>query len=111
MPATDSARIAVVGAGAIGGWAAARLALAGHAVALLARGETLAALAAGGLEIDDGRSVATAPVTASDNAAGMGEQDIVLIAVKAPALAAATEAARPLIGPGTVVVPLLNGVP
>ncbi len=50
-------------------------------------------------------------VTASRDAAALGVQDIVIIAVKAPALADAAEAARGMIGPGTLIVPMLNGVP
>ena len=111
MRATDPARIAVVGAGAIGGWAAARLALAGHAVTLVARGATLAALRADGLQVEEAGRLETAPITATDGAGSLGPQDIVLIAVKAPALAAAAQAAGPLIGADTLIVPLLNGVP
>lgn len=103
-------RIAVVGAGAIGGWAAARLALAGHDVALLVRRGRAAAYA-GGLALVDGDERYTAPLRASDSAADLGPQDVVLFAVKAFDLAEAAEAAPPLVAPETVLVPLVNGVP
>ena len=103
-------RIGIVGAGAIGGWIAARLALAGHDVGVLARGETLAALG-DGLDLIEGGAGRRAQVTASNDAATLGLQDGLILAVKAPALAQAAEAARAMIGSATVIVPMLNGVP
>ena len=103
--------IGIIGVGAIGGWIAARLALAGHPVSLLARGDTLAAIRSGGLILCDAGSNMTAQVAASNDPAELGIQDVLIIAVKAPALADAAEAARPLIGPDTLIVPMLNGVP
>ncbi len=111
MRATEPARIAVVGAGAIGGWVAARLALAGQAVTLVTRGKTLAAIRAQGLRIEQAGRIETTSVAATDDANALGPQDIVLVAVKAPALAEAAEAAQPLIAADTLIVPLLNGVP
>jgi len=94
-------RIAVVGAGAVGGWVAARLALAGEQVMALTRNG-----AADEIEIaEDGN----ARRTAFDRFEGSA--DLLVIAVKAPALAEAAAAARPLIGQGTLIVPMLNGVP
>ena len=110
MSATDR-RIAVVGAGAIGGWIAARLALSGEAVSLLARGQTLAALRGEGLRLTQGDSTAVVDVRASDDPVELGVQEVLVIAVKAPALADAAEVARPMIGPQTLIVPMLNGVP
>jgi 2-dehydropantoate 2-reductase len=100
-------RIAVVGAGAIGGWIAARLGLRGNAVSLLARGATLELIEREGLQV--GGDVARLRV--AGDASAFGPQELVIIAVKAPALAEAAEAARPLIGPDTVILPMLNGVP
>ncbi|MEO6581278.1 MAG: 2-dehydropantoate 2-reductase [Sphingomicrobium sp.] len=111
MNATDGLRIGVVGAGAIGGWVAARLALSGRTVGVLARGDTLEALRRDGLRLDDGEVSKVVRVRASGEAAELGPQDVLVIAVKAPALAAAVEAARPMAGSGTCIVPLLNGVP
>lgn len=103
-------RIAVVGAGAIGGWVAARLALAGNEVAVLARGATLEALR-GGLKLEEAGKTAIAHPIVHDSAADVGTADLLILAVKAPALAGAAEAARPLIGERTIVLPMLNGVP
>lgn len=104
-------RICVIGAGAIGGWVAARLALAGNTISVLARGATLEALGSAGLHLTEQDETVVAQVTASDDASELGSQDVLVIAVKAPALADAAEAARPLIGSDTLIVPMLNGVP
>lgn len=103
-------KIGIIGAGAIGGWVAARLALAGNEVAVLARGETLTALQEG-LSIREGGATQLAQVRASDDAGALGAQDVLIIAVKAPALAEAAESARGMIAPYTLIVPMLNGVP
>jgi len=103
--------ICVVGAGAIGGWIAARLALAGNDVSLVARGETLRAIDSEGLHITDhGETRCVAVATASDPDA-LGVQDLLVVAVKAPALPAIAPALRPLVAPETAIVPMLNGVP
>ena len=103
--------IGIVGAGAIGGWIAARLALAGEAVGIIARGPTLSALQRGGITLTQGATTAQVAVHASEDAAELGVRDVVVLAVKAPALTDAAEAARPMIGPDTLIVPMLNGVP
>ena len=104
-------RIAIVGAGAIGGWVAAKLAAAGHDVALLARGATLAAVEANGLVLREGGEETSLRLQASDDAASLGPRDLLVFAVKAPSLGAAAAAAAPLIGAGTLILPMLNGVP
>ena len=104
-------RIAIVGAGAIGGWVAAKLAAAGHDVALLARGATLAAVEADGLVLREGGEETSLRLQASDDAASLGPRDLLVFAVKAPSLGAAAAAAAPLIGAGTLILPMLNGVP
>src|SRR5687767_11412724 len=103
-------RIGIIGTGAIGGWVGARLALAGYEVSALARGETLAALQEG-LLISEGGSTERAKLRATDDTAALGPQDLLIIAVKAPALAEVAEAAQPMIGPETTILPMLNGVP
>ncbi len=103
-------KIGIIGAGAIGGWVGARLALAGYEVSALARGDTLTALQ-DGLFLTEGGSTERAEPRASDEAAALGQQDLLIIAVKAPSLAGAAEAARPMIGPDTAILPMLNGVP
>jgi 2-dehydropantoate 2-reductase len=102
--------VGIIGAGAIGGWIAARLSLAGNQVAVLARGETLRALQ-GGLTIVDHGATELAPVHASDDPVRLGQQDLLVIAVKAPALAEVVQQAGPMIGQDTLILPMLNGVP
>ena len=105
------ASIGIVGAGAIGGWVAARLALGGEAVGVLARGPALDALQQSGIRLTQAGTTSQAAIEASDDAAALGVRDLLVIAVKAPALAVAAQAARPMIGPATLIVPMLNGVP
>jgi 2-dehydropantoate 2-reductase len=105
-------KVCVVGAGAIGGWIGSRLSASGAAdVSAIARGATLEALRGNGwrLEIADG--VVASPVRAAARAAELGEQDLVILTVKAPALAEAAGLLPPLLGSGTVVLPFMNGVP
>ena len=104
-------KIAVVGLGAVGGLMAARLADAGHTVSALARGATLAAVRARGLRVSAaGRETVTA-VRASDDPRELGTQDLVVVALKGPALAAAAAALQPLLAAQTIVLPAMNGVP
>ena len=103
-------KIGVIGAGAIGGWVAARLALAGNRVAVLARGATLQALRSG-FAVREHGLVEQAEVHATDNPEQLGQQDLLVIAVKAPALPVVAELAGPMIGPETLIMPMLNGVP
>jgi 2-dehydropantoate 2-reductase len=105
-------RICVVGAGAIGGVIAARLAAVGEAnVSVLARGATLAAIRDRGLRVSSGEETTTATVTASDDAAELGEQDFVIVAVKAQSMAGVAASVGGLLGPDTAVLSTLNGVP
>lgn len=104
-------RIAIVGAGAVGGWLAAHLARAGEEVSLFARGATLEAVRRNGLCLVEGGESWSRPLPASDDAAALGPQDLVVVAVKAPALAAAAPAVAAMLGPDTVVMPAMNGVP
>ena len=104
-------KVCIYGAGAIGGWMGVTLAQAGCDVSVVARGATLTALQQHGLRLQQGEDVRTAPVQASADPAALGVQDLVVIAVKAPALAQVARAIAPLIGPGTVVLTAMNGVP
>ena len=107
-------RLCVVGAGSIGGVIASGLAgVTGVAeTSVLARGATLAAIRGSGLRVEapDG-TVATAEVTASDSAADLGVQDVLIVAVKAQSMASVAGSIGPLLGPSTAVLSLLNGVP
>jgi len=111
MTTSSTRKICVVGAGAIGGFLAARLAHAGNKVSVLARGQTLAAIRKHGIRLQSEGQHIVAPVTASDQATELGQQDIVILAVKAPSLAAVAAQVPPLLGPDTVVLPALNGIP
>ena len=105
-------KICIYGVGAIGGFIGTRLALAGGCqLSAVARGATLAALQQHGLRLRQGGELLTAPVRASADPAALGVQDLVLIAVKAPALGAVAAAIAPLLGPRTLVLPAMNGVP
>jgi 2-dehydropantoate 2-reductase len=104
-------KVGVVGAGAIGGWLGQRLAVAGCEVSVVARGATLAAVQAHGLRVRQGEKEVAAQVQASASPAELGVQDLVVIAVKAPALLEVARQIQPLIGPHTVVLTAMNGVP
>ena len=104
-------KVCVVGAGAIGGWMGVKLAHAGHAVGVLARGATLAAIQANGLQMVSGGETLRVDVTASANAAGLETPDLLIIAVKAPGLRDASLSVKSLISPNTIVLTAMNGVP
>ena len=104
-------KICIYGAGAIGGWIGARLAALGEPVSVLARGATLAALHTHGLRLQQAEQLLQVPVQAVDNAAALGVQDLVVVAVKAPALAEVARGIAPLLGPDTMVLTAMNGVP
>ncbi len=110
---TDQAlpKICVIGAGAIGGFFGARLAQ-GHAeVSVVARGATLQALQQRGWILESGGERRASPVRAVADAADLGEQDVVILAVKSYAMASVVHMVRPLLGPQTLVLPAVNGVP
>src|SRR3954462_6559396 len=105
-------KVCIYGAGALGLLVGARLAATGrHAVSAVARGATLAALQAHGLRVDGFAGPIAGPVTASAEPSALGVQDVVVIAVKAPALADVASRLGPLVGPRTLLVPAMNGVP
>jgi 2-dehydropantoate 2-reductase len=101
----------IYGAGAIGGWIGVKLARAGCAVSVVARGATLEALQTHGLRLEEAGQTEAVPVQASENPADLGVQDLVVVAVKAPALAEVARAIGPLLGPRTIVLTAMNGVP
>ena len=105
-------KICIVGAGAIGGLLGARIAAKCDVqVTTLARGETLAALQEHGWRLRMGDDLIQAPVIASDDAAELGVQDVIFIAVKGPAMLGIARAVKPLIGSESIIVPAMNGVP
>jgi 2-dehydropantoate 2-reductase len=104
-------KVCIYGVGAIGGWLGVHLAQAGCTVSAVARGATLQALRSQGLTLHQAGAVHTVPVQASDRPTDLGVHDVVIIAVKAPALADVAAQIQPLLGPQTVVFTAMNGVP
>jgi 2-dehydropantoate 2-reductase len=105
-------KICIIGAGSIGGFLGTRLAATGAAqVSAVARGATLAALKKRGWRLRQADSVLTAPALASENPAELGVQDLVIVAVKGPALAQVARSIGPLLDEHTLVMPAMNGVP
>jgi 2-dehydropantoate 2-reductase len=104
-------RIAVVGAGGVGGGFGAALAKAGADVSFIARGAHLAAMQNQGLKVQGGRGEThLAPTRATDNPAEIGKVDVVLFCVKLWDVESAGAHIKPLIGPDTAVIPLQNGI-
>ena len=104
-------KVCVFGAGAIGGHVAARAAKGGAEVSVIARGANLAAMQANGLRVEAPDGEITANVTATGNPRELGQQDVVIVTVKAPALPAVAASIAPLLGPDTRVVFAMNGIP
>ena len=105
-------KVCVFGAGAIGGYIAARLALKGECdVSVVVRGAHLDAIRANGLTLKQGGETHTVRMAASSNAADLGPQDFVIVTLKAGAIAAAVPAIRPLLGDDTAIVFGQNGFP
>lgn len=106
-------KIAVIGAGAIGGLVGARLALAGEDVTFFARGANLQAIRAHGIRLVemDGEERVVTRVTATDDYDGAGPQDVVVLAVKAHQVGDVADRIGKLFGPDTVVVTMQNGIP
>ena len=104
-------KVCIYGAGAIGGWLGVKLSHAGCRVSVVARGATLQALQKNGLQLVEASRQHSVSVQASANPAELGVQDVVIIAVKAPALRDVALQIAPLIGPDTVVLTAMNGVP
>ena len=106
-------KFAVVGAGSIGGYLGARLALAGEEVTFIARRANLEAIRAYGMKLieEDGTERIAREVRATQSTLEAGAQDVVLLAVKAHQVSDVAKDLRPLFGPETVVVTLQNGIP
>jgi 2-dehydropantoate 2-reductase len=104
-------KICIYGAGSIGGLLGAKLAHAGETVTLIARGAHLQAIRTEGLVLLSEGEEILARVSATDDAAEAGPQDVVFLTVKTPALRAVANKLAPLLGPETMVVTAMNGVP
>jgi 2-dehydropantoate 2-reductase len=104
-------RIAVVGAGGVGGGFGAALAKAGADVAFIARGAHLVAMKSQGLKVQGGRGEThLVPTRATDDPNDIGKVDIVLFCVKLWDVESAGAHIKPLIGRDTAVIPLQNGI-
>ncbi|WP_191600426.1 2-dehydropantoate 2-reductase [Marinomonas algicola] len=105
-------KVCIVGVGAIGGFIGTRLAkLDGVTVNALARGESVQALNTHGWRLEEAGELVQRPCFASDSAADLGVQDIVVIALKTPALTAVLPKLAPLIDKNTLVISAMNGIP
>jgi 2-dehydropantoate 2-reductase len=104
-------KVCIYGAGAIGGWLGVHLARQGCTLSAVARGATLEALQQVGLALRQGDQEMVVSLKARADAAELGEQDLVIVAVKAPAMADVARHIGPLLGPQTVVLTAMNGVP
>ena len=104
-------KIAVMGAGGVGGYFGARLAKSGEDVSFVARGNHLAAMRTNGLQVNSGNGdVLVKPVKATDTPAEIGPVDMVIVAVKLWSTQEALADAKPLVGTNTAVVSFQNGV-
>ena len=104
-------RVAVLGVGGVGGYFGGRLAQAGEDVFFIARGAHLQAMQARGLRVESLQGdFDVSPVQATADPGAVGAVDVVLVGVKTWQVEEAARAMRPLIGPGTCVVPLQNGL-
>lgn len=103
-------KVAVIGAGAVGGYFGARIARCGHEVRLFARGQHLDAIRSRGLEIREKGERWIARLEATDEAQRLGAMDFALLAVKSYSLPDVTPVCRDLAARGAAIVPLLNGV-
>ncbi|GLQ78912.1 2-dehydropantoate 2-reductase [Mesorhizobium huakuii] len=105
-------KITIFGAGAIGGYLAAKLAIAGRTdLSIVARGAHLEAIKANGLRLIEDGEESVAPVRATAKAEELGAQDYVVLALKAHSLTPALDQIAPLLGEHTAVVTMQNGVP
>jgi 2-dehydropantoate 2-reductase len=106
-------KFAVVGAGAIGGYLGARLALAGEEVTFIARNRNLEAIRSNGFKLilEDGREEHAATAKAVQHMAEAGPQDVVLLTVKSHQVGDLLPDLRALFGPNTMVVTMINGIP
>ena len=106
-------KVAIIGAGAIGGYVGVKLALAGDDVTFIVRGANLEAIRRNGMKLvlGDGTEHAARNVEATNDYAATGPQDVVILAMKAHQVEAVADDAPKLFGPDTVVVTMQNGIP
>jgi 2-dehydropantoate 2-reductase len=104
-------KIAIMGTGGMGGYLGGRLAHAGRDVTFIARGRQLEAIRQHGLQVKSAPgNFLVQPARATDDPAEVGPVDLILFCVKTYEVAPAAEAIRPMVGPQTAIIPVLNGV-
>ena len=104
-------KVCIFGAGAVGGFMGTLLSRAGADVSAVARGQALAALNAHGFRLRTAGEMITSEVHASADPGDLGPQELVIVAVKGPAMAAVAAGIAPLLAADTIVLPAMNGVP
>ena len=106
-------KVAIIGAGAVGGYVGVKLALAGEDLTFIVRGANLAAIRDHGMKLimADGSEHATREVRATNDYAQAGVQDLVILAMKAHQVEAVARDVPRLFGPDTAVVTMQNGIP
>jgi len=105
-------KVCIVGAGAIGGYMAVRIANAGHDVSVIARGPHLAAIKSRGMKlIEENDEFVAENLTATEFVGELGPMDVVLLALKAHQIAPIVNDMSVLLGPNTVIITLQNGIP
>jgi len=104
-------KVTIFGAGAIGGFLGTRLAQSGCEVAAVARGATAAALRAHGWRLRTGNNTVAMPARVAEKPSELGPQELVVVAVKGPALASVAAAISPLLNRDAIVMTAMNGVP
>jgi len=106
-------KVGVIGTGAIGGYVAARLILAGHTVSVVDQGEQLQAVQDGGIRVigSDGVELVESPAMACGSAAQLPPQDVLLLVVKAHQIASVAADIAAILTPDTIIVTLQNGIP
>ena len=104
-------KVCIYGAGAIGGWIGHGLARAGASVSVVARSATLATLQQHGLRLNQSDQLTAQAVTCSASPTELGVQNVIVLAVKAPSLPEVARQIAPLIGPHTIILTAMNGVP
>ncbi|HMO46059.1 MAG TPA: 2-dehydropantoate 2-reductase [Rubrivivax sp.] len=106
-------KIAIIGAGAIGGYVGAKLALAGEQLTFIVRGANLETIRRDGMKLilEDGSEQVARGVAATNDYAAAGVQDVVVLAMKAHQVEAVVDELPKLLGPETLIVTMQNGVP
>ena len=104
-------KVCLYGAGAIGGLFGVRLAKGNNQISVIEAGSVLEAIQKHGLRVESGGQMISAEVTATGDPASLGPQDLVVIAVKGPTLKFIAPKIGTLLGPDTVVLTAMNGVP